>query len=190
MKKNIETPNYIVNTQDGYIEIRTYRPKLVASVVTTGDRQEAIRKGFKALAGFIFGDNQTANKQAANIKMTAPVIQQSTKINMTTPVAQEKLNANEWQTSFVMPKQYTLDNLPQPNNDAIKIHQTPEEKMIVIRFSGAITNANIAQHQHLLANYIQQHDIKTKGDPIYAFYDAPWTLPMLRRNEVMWQLVG
>lgn len=184
--KNVKTPDYTVLEKTNSIELRQYQPMLIAEVTVSGDRDTAASRGFKLLADFIFGNNQASHQKSEKISMTAPVLQKrNQKIAMTAPVMQTETTADTWQVQFVMPKQYTLESLPKPNNKAVTIKTVPARKMLVIRFSGTSTMSNLKKHQALLMQYIEQHKIKTNGEFEYAFYNPPWTLPFMRRNEVM-----
>ncbi len=182
-----EEPHYTVSqTDDDSIELRDYAPRIVAQTEVTGPRQEAISAGFRRIADYIFGNN--APKES--IAMTAPVIQQAQpgkKIAMTAPVIQQA-EGDKWIVQFVMPAEYTLATLPKPTNPEVKLLKVPAKKMLVIRFSGSKDDANIAEHRAQLEEYAAAHRLKTAGAPVLAFYDPPWTLPFLRRNEVMLQL--
>lgn len=168
------------------IELRAYAPKIVAQVTVSGERKEAISKGFKLIADYIFGNN-TPNQ---SIDMTAPVLQQAVvkgeKIAMTTPVIQQPSAVeNQWIVQFVMPHTYTLETLPKPVNSEVKLLATPAKTMAVIRFSGSSSDENLRTHREALERYIAAQKLKTIGEPVLAFYDPPWTLPFFRRNEIM-----
>lgn len=178
---NVEKPDYEVIQSKQNVEIRRYDPMIIAEVEVEGNREEAIRKGFRLLADYIFGNNTTKK----NISMTAPVEQkENQKISMTTPV-QQQLTDKSWRISFVMPSKFSMDSLPVPNNNLVQLKEVLEKKFVVIEFSGTNSNANVNEHENQLMSYIEANKIKTIGSPKYAFYDAPWTLPILRRNEVM-----
>lgn len=179
----VPEPNYVVIKTDGNIEIRKYSAFLAAQVEVAGDRYTAINKGFRILADFIFGNNNAKNKLA----MTAPVIQQNTEISMARSVALQK-KTNSWMVQFIMPSGYTIVNLPKPKNNAIIILQIPEKKYVVIRFSGSSSEANLSKYVNLLESYIRKNKLTVIGQPIFAFYNPPWILPFLRRNEIMFEL--
>ena len=180
-------PSWKSVRKDGDIEIRAYDPMIAAEVTTTGERGEAINEGFRILAGYIFGGN--AGQQS--IEMTAPVTQQpevskGRRIAMTAPVTQEAgENQNEWKVSFIMPAEYTLSSLPKPNDTRIKFMEIAEYKAAVIRFSGPNTDNNLMSHKTELMTWIRDNKMSTDGEPVYAFYNPPWTPPFMKRNEVM-----
>ena len=181
MTSNVEHPKYKTLSSFKNIEIRQYKPAIIAEVEVSGTRKEAINKGFKLLANYIFGNNTTQS----SISMTAPVQQaDSTKISMTAPVTQIQ-NEKSWLVRFFMPSEYTIQTLPKPNNKLIKIKQFPEKKYAVIRFSGFSTPSKLESNTIKLKNFIAKNNLETSSEPIYSFYNPPWTLPFLRRNEIM-----
>ena len=180
-------PSWQSVRQDGVIEIRDYDPMIVAEVTTTGERYAAINEGFKILAGYIFGGNTAQTK----IAMTTPVTQESgtahgEKIAMTAPVTQEpSADPNTWRVRFVMPPTFTVATLPVPKDSRILFLEIPAYRMAVIRFSGFNTDSNLGEHQKILMDWLATNNLKPQGAPVYAFYNPPWTLPFLKRNEVM-----
>ena len=176
---NVEKPDYKIIQSEQNIEIRQYDPMIIAEVEVDGKREDAIRDGFRLIADYIFGNNTVEQ----NISMTAPV-QQKEKIAMTSPV-QQQLAGKSWQISFVMPSEYSMESLPVPNNNRVRLKEILAKKFVVIEFSGSNSNENVIGHENQLMNYIEGNQIKIIDSPKYAFYNAPWTLPFLRRNEVM-----
>ena len=181
----VEQAPYTVVTQSDAIEIRDYPPLIVAETQVRGERKEAINDGFKVVADYIFGNNVPSEKVA----MTAPVIQQSStkkgeSIAMTAPVIQAGKD-NEWIVQFVMPSSYSLETLPAPTNDAVKLATIPAKRFAVIQFSGRATDESIQEQTTLLKQFVSDQHFTALGAPAYAFYNPPWTLPPLRRNEVM-----
>jgi hypothetical protein len=168
-----DEPAYSVELKDGDFEIRRYEPMLAAEVTVGGERSAAISQGFRLLADFIFGNNTSKTK----IEMTAPVTQQpSEKIAMTVPVTQQA-SGSEWKVRFIMPAQYTAETLPVPNNKAI-------------RFTGWSSEANLSEHRALLQTWVKSKGLPAAGPPVAAFYNPPWSLPFLRRNEYLIELTG
>lgn len=181
MASNVEQAKYEVVESHGAVEIRDYAPMIVAEAEVSGERKEAINQGFRIIADYIFGNN--APKQ--NVAMTAPVIQQpAEKIAMTAPVTQEGAG-NSWKVRFVMPASYTMDTLPKPNNDAVKLEKLPAKRFAVIRFSGMAGEESLKEHTDELNAFIKEKNLNALSQPTYAFFNPPWTLPFLKRNEVM-----
>jgi len=177
----VETPKFKILSTFNNIEIRAYKPMLIAEIDVRETRREAISQGFRSLADFIFGDNIRNDK----IKMTAPVVQQSSeKIKMTAPVVQQS-SSQGWKVSFVMPSSYTIHDIPKPLNNEIIIKEIPARKMAVIKFNGRNEEDNISKYENKLLKFMEQNNFVHEENPEYAFYNPPWTLPVLRRNEVM-----
>jgi hypothetical protein len=179
MYKGYETAGYAVEHTDGTVEVRRYPPQLVAEVTVDGDRSTAAGRGFRILAGYIFGGNTGAGK----IAMTTPVTQEPAKIAMTTPVTQSGRDG-QWTVRFGMPGSYTLDTLPKPKDDRIRFAETPEDRVVVITFSGLPTAGNLAEKADELRRAVARMGLNVTGDAFYMFYDSPFTLPWNRRNEV------
>ena len=129
---NVELARCEVVESHGAIEIRDYAPMIVAEVIITGQRENAISDGFRMLADYIFGNNFPARE----IAMTAPVMQQSgEKIAMTAPVTRQGGDSG-WVVRFVMPAEYSLDTLPRPNNPDVVLEEIAGKRFAVIRFPG------------------------------------------------------
>jgi hypothetical protein len=191
----IEEPHYDVRISQGPFELRHYAPTLIAETVVDGDMDAASGKGFRLIADYIFGNNRAAgSQQAAKIAMTAPVTMepQSSKIAMTAPVTIEPQSGNtamaeatQWRIHFVMPSQYTLANIPKPNNSAVTLRELPRKYFVVYRYSGFNTLARVQEKTNDALAWTQQQSLKVVGTPQLSRYDPPWTLPMFRRNEIM-----
>lgn len=166
--KGYEMPPYTVEWQDGTREIREYGPHLLAEVKVSGSRSGAIQKGFRVLAGYIFGGNATGEK----IAMTVPVAQ--------TPEA----GGETWVVSFMMPARYTTETLPAPKTDAIRFVKAGASRQLVERFSGIPGSDNLADRAEVLRAWAAAQGYEVVAGPHYYFYDAPLTLPWKRRNEV------
>ena len=178
---NVEQPKYQVVESSGNIEIRDYAPMIVAEAEVAGDRRDAIGKGFRIIADYIFGNNTSAQK----VPMTAPVTQKgSEKIAMTAPVTQHD-HGNIWRVRFVMPSSYTMEALPKPNNPAVKLKEIGAKRYAAIRFSGMADEDSLKRRTKKLNEFISAKNLTPLSAPTYAFYNPPWTLPFLRRNEVM-----
>ena len=183
---NVEQPKYQVVESSNNIEIRDYAPMIVAEVDVTGGRRDAIGKGFRIIADYIFGNNTTAQK----VPMTAPVTQQdSEKIAMTAPVTQQG-DGNTWKVRFIMPSSYTMETLPKPHNPAVKLKGIAAKRYAVIRFSGMAGEDSLKRRTKELSEWVDAKNLAPESDPVYAFYNPPWTLPFLRRNEVMIEITA
>lgn len=164
------------------IEIRRYGPRLAAEATVPGDEMAARSRGFRTLAGYIFGGNTSKT----SIEMTAPVAQsKSETISMTAPVVQSRGDDGAWRIRFIMPATYSLETLPRPNDPAVAIVTLPPETVAVLRYSGSTSPAAVHDAEARLLAAVRQNGLTPAGTPFSWFYDPPWTLPPLRRNEAV-----
>ncbi len=190
---NIETPPYEVVHKEKDYEVRTYAPQIVAEVTMDGEYRDAMSGGFRTLADFIFGNNKnrSAGKAPQEIAMTAPVLERKTtsaKIAMTAPVL-ERMDRGETRViAFVMPRQYTMDTIPTPNNPKVQLRQVPPKTYAVLRFSGWVGASKAEQKKMEFAKILDRDQLQTIGPPILAQYNPPWTPPFMRRNEILVEL--
>lgn len=182
----IEEPAYTVTEQAAPFELRTYAPRIVAEVVVSGSMDQASSAGFRLLANYIFGNNTASGGGSAKIQMTAPVgiEPRSEKISMTAPVSMQESDGR-WRVTFAMPASYTMETLPRPNNAAVTLREIPETRVAVIRFSGVASERKVAEKTSELLAWLSEKGLSPTGDRELARYNPPWTLPFLRRNEIL-----
>jgi hypothetical protein len=125
--------------------------------------------------------------------MTAPVEarekSQSEKMSMTAPVTAEA--AGEKTTyAFVMERKYTMETLPVPVDKRIRIREMPQRTLAVRQYSGRWTEENYEQNETALREALAAYGIRVISGPVLARYNSPFSLPMLRRNEVMFEIIG
>jgi len=186
MANAIEEPKYAVVRQYDGFEIREYAPYLVAEVVVPGPAEEAGNRGFRILAGYIFGKNKGERK----ISMTAPVAQTPApvKIEMTAPVTQAAADGG-YVVQFTMPGEYTLETLPEPLDPQVKLKEVSGGRFAVIRYSGTWSERNYKEHLEKLERGVEAAGLRTTGSPIYSRYNAPFVPWFMRRNEIWLKLV-
>jgi hypothetical protein len=143
------------------VELRQYQNSTFISA-----KAKDSNSGFRILSGYIFGNN----KDDVKIAMTAPVISQQGK---------DMLNM-----SFVLPSDYDSDNAPMPVDENISIHEVASRKLLVVGFSGFVTDSKIESRTRTLEEKIQKNNINKMGDFFLMRYNPPWVLPMFRRNEL------
>jgi hypothetical protein len=165
--KNIEKQKYRVVKKEKAFEIRFYPPAIFATTRSAAKSyRELGSSGFRKIAGYIFGNNETS----AKIAMTAPV--------------HMDINENGSSMSFVMPSEYTLDKLPRPADARIELHESPAVYMAAIEFGGYASDQKIKQYADLLSQVLQKNGIKAIGNPTYLGYNAPYEF-IGRKNEVV-----
>ena len=87
-----------------------------------------------------------------------------------------------------MPKKYTLETLPKPNSKEVALVVLPVRRFAVIAFPGFPNDENIQKNAKILQAYVLAEKLNSVGEAVLAFYNPPWTLPFLRRNEVMMEI--
>jgi len=160
-----EEANYQVVKTNEFYEIRKYSDRL--AVETSNSNQNS---GFRKLFNYISGDNQKNEE----IKMTTPVTEVEKKGNMI--------------MQFYLPLKYSKNNVPIPSRSDVEIVNIEGGYFAVIRYSGRSSDKNFLKHKDILENELKKDDILILGPPIKATYNGPFTLPMLRRNEVMFEV--
>ncbi len=164
---NTEEQKYTVISSNEDFEIRYYPSATLATVYTTANSyREISRPGFRTLAGYIFGGNES-----------------DTKISMTAPVHMN-ISANNSSMSFVMPSSYNPDNLPEPDNSRVIIEKTKDEYVAVIRFSGYASDNAIKKQSEKLRKLLIEKGIEFYGDFRYLGYNPPYQF-INRRNEII-----
>ena len=165
----LEEPDYELLFETGEIEFRRYEPYLVAEVSVSG--KSADNQAFRILAGYIFGNNDSDVK----MQMTAPV---ESRDNVS--------GASTYQDyAFVMEKAYSLDSLPVPNDERIRLREKSERIVAVRRFSGRWSEKNINKHEQRLLDDLQTLGVEIAGPPELARYNSPFAPWFLRRNEII-----
>jgi hypothetical protein len=179
----VEQPSFDVIGAVGAIEIRHYGPRLVAEAdMGPGSGIEAEPEAtFMTLAAFIFGQN----RQGPVVAMTAPVSVQkvTAPIAMTAPVAMESGERGRVMR-FFMPAEYTLETLPRPGDNRVRIVTVPAQTLAVLRFSGRADDEQVATRKAELLAGLRGSNWELVGEPGFFGYDPPMTPPEQRRNEV------
>lgn len=165
MAHSVEEPQYEVVESIDAVEIRSYAPVVQAVTRLTDTADTAA--GFRILAGYIFG----ANDQEQKIAMTAPV--------------RETLGVDRPEMAFTMPVEYALEDLPAPEDDRVILQNEPAKTVAVLRFSGWATESRVDRFEQELRTVLETNAIETIGGASLNQYNPPWTLPFLRRNEIM-----
>ena len=148
-------------------EIRFYPSATIATINSNAKTYKDLSgPGFQKLAGYIFGGNET-----------------NTKISMTTPV-QMDINDSVSTMSFVMPSEYTKENLPKPNDPNVQIKNTSDEYVAVIRFSGYASDEDLKLYSEKLHSLLKENGITHRGNYRFLGYNPPYQF-VGRRNEII-----
>ena len=83
-----------------------------------------------------------------------------------------------------MPRAYTLDSLPKPDNPKVRLVPLPASRMAVVKFSGLARAPDVASKTDELRGFMASQHLEAIGLPVLALYNPPWTPWFMRRNEV------
>ena len=160
-----EEANYDVIKKNEIYEIRKYSDRLAIETEISNQGSS-----FRKLFNYISGDNENNEE----IKMTTPVTQVEKKGSMT--------------MQFYLPSRFNKDNIPSPSNSDIKILNIKGGYYAVITYSGRASDKNFIKHKDILEKELIKNNIPILSPPIKATYNSPFTLPMNRRNEAMFEI--
>ena len=168
-QRNIETYAFTIIDSYETIEIRQYEASLFTSVqMPSNNYRKTSSKGFSVLAGYIFGGNDKEEK-----------------IAMTSPVAMSLKDSTTM--LFLVPKKYTRDNLPVPNDSSIEFKDVPEKKVAAISFGGWANDSKIASFKKKLIDVLSSKGIKYTDNFYFLGYNAPMEV-FNRKNEIIVEL--
>jgi hypothetical protein len=176
-----ETPKYEIVVEDGELEIRRYSAFLVAKYFVAGSYPECTELAFQRLADFINGNNVDRSKldpQEAQARGGGE------HMPMTTPILQWQA-AGGWTMAFVLPRKYTFSTSPRPTDEGVELQQMPSQTMAVLRYTGGVDEERILRRFRELQGWVQSIGWRSISEPVAAQYDPPFTIPFLKRNEVL-----
>lgn len=175
-----EEPEFDILEQLGDVEIRRYKPALLASVTVDGDHDEAMNTAFKKLAGYIFGDNDRDQQS----EMTTPVLQANERtLSPSIPVLRDEANGT-WTLTFFLSNSVRSSEAPKPNGPSIRLVDEPASTVASLRYTGNNTEESRKDSKiRLLAELAQHPEWRVADDVTWALYDQPFSIPFLKRNE-------
>ncbi len=181
---SLDAPSYQVLTREGAFELRQYDPFVIASTPRQKPQARGSNTGFRVLAGYIFGGNQPGER----MPMTAPVVmaRDGESLGMTVPVVTD---GSKGSMAFVMPRGRTLEDLPTPRSNAVRLGDVNWGRSATLRYNGYATPERFAAQTAKLQRWMKAKGYQARGTPLSAQYNSPSAMPLLRRNEVIIPLV-
>ena len=168
--RNTEQHKYVVLKKFDKFEVRKYEAAVFSSVKLNVDSyKETSGMGFRILAGYIFGDNESNEK-----------------IAMTSPVAMEISDTSKM--SFMVPKDMNVDKLPKPNNKDIIFEKQNEKIMAAVQFDGWADDEKIEYYKSILIEELSKQNLAHYNKFSFLGYNPPFDL-VDRRNEVVVELI-
>lgn len=185
-KITLEIPeSQILKRTDDY-EVRQYGEQICASIESPSSRL-VCTDGFLPLVSFLHGKNtkssinDASSKTSEGIAMTAPTLSNYGRRD------DGSIDREVVVLSLTMPKAYkSIEQVPKPKSDKIRVHTVPETTYAIIKFSGKWSErATHAKLEQLRAWIEADSELKLIDDePILARYNSPMTLYSKRTNEV------
>ncbi len=178
-----QAPYTVIERLGEDAEVRGYPAQVIAEAsVAATDERAGRNQAFRKLFDYISGGNRSAE----TIAMTTPVETgaPAQTIAMTVPVETTTPAAGEVTMRFFLPASFTLATAPRPTDPAVRIVELPERTLAVETFTGSTGAENVAKHRADLETKLAHSRWRPAGEPMTMFYDPPWTIPFLRRNEV------
>lgn len=177
-----ETPDYVLVARVNGLEIRNYEPRIVAETVVTDalDWDTARTEGFRRLASYLHGDNEERVLPGAEWEVEHDRYE---RLAMTAPVTM-RASWSGYIVSFGMPKGRRLLDLPIPKDTNVALRTDRGGRIAVLRFRGPYDPELVANKEAELVLRAREAGLEIMGEPRFAGYDAPSTLPFLRRVEV------
>ena len=162
----VEISPYRVLEKEEAFELRHYDRLVLVTTSMTGLQEQ--RSPFSMLFAYISGDNDTDQK-----------------IAMTAPVFMDQNDAQSETMSFVLPASFSYEDAPKPKDPSVKLENLTDYTVATITFSGFLRQENIQKHKALLDGWIHKKEYKVTGPAKAAGYNPPFTIPAMRRNEVL-----
>jgi len=188
----IEEPVFDLLEHAGAFQRRLYASRIVAETVVDGTLAQASAAGFRRIARYLFGANHRAGETQPAAQTDGAVAapqqiqthREAEKIAMTAPVSIERFGGR-WRVQFIMPRRYTLAALPRPRHPGIALRELPAQQTAVLVFSGWVRAHTVDAKTRALLDWLAEHQLEPVSTPQLARYNPPWTLPFLRRNEIL-----
>jgi hypothetical protein len=189
-KSGVESAPYTLLKSDQVqnIEVRNYESMVLVSSDMSAD---GMNSAFRNLFKYITGENEGSTE----IAMTAPVlmnesetVSKGAEIAMTAPVFMKE-RSEQQVMSFVMPADFTIQNTPKPTNPDVWVTEVKDYKVVVIKFSGLLSDSNVEEQVKILNSWIVKNGYTAISEPINAAYNGPFTIPWLRHNEVLIEVI-
>jgi hypothetical protein len=166
-ESNVEIAPYTVLHEENNFQLRHYE-RLVLVTTSMQHGMEEQRSPFYKLFNYISGNNDAEQD-----------------IPMTSPVFMDKDGDATTAMSFVLPIDMLLENAPRPQDPSVKLEELIDYTVATITFSGLLREENINKHQALLNTWINTQGYTITGPIKAAGYNPPFTIPALRRNEIL-----
>lgn len=176
-----ERAPYMMERRVGALEIRRFAAQRCAETsVDASSFEAASSEAFARLAHYIFGHG---------IAMTTPVViarsdRPGSEVLPDWRVSVPSAGEGRYTMRFFLPPDRTLGELPSPDDDRVHLRELAAHRSIAMRFRGPASGAGVVAAEKRLLSSARHALLTVRGEPMFAGFDAPRTLSLLRRNEV------
>lgn len=172
-------PEFTQISAEAPFEVREYPELVLVKTSMSAEEDDAFMRLFRYISG--------ANEGQREIAMTAPVLENptGTEIAMTAPVLQNTTSGEPTEMAFILTKDFTAETAPVPTDPAVKLDVIPSRRVAVITFNGVADAEDFTTNRDRLLEWMGAQGLSAKGPAELAQYNPPWTVPALRRNEVL-----
>lgn len=160
-RKGYESAPYQVVLRDGKFELRDYPDLVVVETPMHNDSGSSFQRLFRYISG--------QNSESQKIAMTTPVFMAG--------------NETSRSMSFVMPAD--MESAPPPSDPSVKTATIPAGRFAVFGFSGSRSEQAETNALEQLHAWTKSRGLVSSEEPVFGYFDPPWTPSFLRRNEVM-----
>ncbi|KAK4538495.1 hypothetical protein CDCA_CDCA18G4520 [Cyanidium caldarium] len=132
--------------------------------------------------------------------MTAPVTSAPEQVAMTAPVQSAPTSARQGESlAFVLPRKYQkVEQAPRPTDDHVHLRQVPSRLIATMVFSGSTDLQRCVPVAKRFFERLAAESLPMAGQPkaldearwMLARYNPPWTIPWMKRNEILIELDG
>ncbi|MBL8673981.1 MAG: heme-binding protein, partial [Rhodospirillales bacterium] len=163
------------------VEIRRYGPRLAAEVESPSTGEAGRGEAFRLLFAYIAGANRAAGSGSDRIAMTVPVeVRDRERVAMAVPVQTARADGRV-RMRFFLPAKLSRENAPMPVDGRVRLVTMPAATIAILRYSGS--GIDRARREAELTAALAPSPWRPSDEPSTLNYDAPFTLPFLRRNE-------
>jgi hypothetical protein len=183
-----EEVKYYVISRDHDMQIRKYRPFILAQTMVRGSFDVARELGTKRLEMYLNGHNSFRER----LSSTTPFFQsRGDKLSFTSPLESDLPSTEEnWVLGIILPARFSIGNMPHPLEKNIKLLKIPSQIVAANRFSGINTQEVMDRETAKLLTWVEnQKSYKAISEPRFAQYDGPIVIPLFRRNEIQISLI-
>jgi len=171
----------VIDRVGARVEVRRYAARLAVEAKAPATGRAGRDEAFQLLFDYIAGDNRTAPSRSDRIAMTTPVmVREPERVAMTATVRTAE-SGGAVRLQFFLPAKYSLGTAPQPIDARVRLVPVPEETIAALRYSGSGDAAG--ERQAELLTLLAAGRWRPAGEAYSLFYDPPFALPPLRRNE-------